>query len=444
MTEKYIINHGIGRNLYDIAWDLAGNIYICGNSGEYLKGFSIPRENNEFTTTAASKYAVSYEAVAPLYIVGNSEEIAGWDPYNAVEFEFDGENYVFTLSEATTGFKISTNRGDWDEFCAGNLAVDAALTNGGTVNLSVDKDGRDIILPWAGVWTITVAGDLSTLTATTTTPAPAPVYPAAVYMVGHDNAWAPTTPLEITGENGVYTATVDFVNTIFKLSTTKGDWAEFNATGLNVASNPIAIGEPVALTAGYSNDIIIANTGKYDVTIDLVNNTLTLEAVVNYPEVIYAIGNINELNWSTSEGVSFTHKGDGIYEGSINVDNVDNGYGYFQFATTLGGSWDAVNAGTRYGATENNLLVENGKIYVMTNNWGGGTQSWKCEAGVVELEVDIANNTMKIVNLTGVENIEVDNADVEYYNLQGVKVDNPTNGTYIKVQGKKTTKVYIK
>ena len=182
------------------------------------------------------------EPVAPLYIVGNSEEIAGWDPYNAVEFEFDGENYVFTLSEATTGFKISTNRGDWDEFCAGNLAVDAALTNGGTVNLSVDKDGRDIILPWAGVWTITVAGDLSTLTATTTTPAPAPVYPAAVYMVGHDNAWAPSTPLEITGENGVYTATVDFVNTIFKLSTTKGDWAEFNATGLNVASNPICPG----------------------------------------------------------------------------------------------------------------------------------------------------------------------------------------------------------
>ena len=447
LTEKYIVNHGIGRNLYDIAWDLAGNIYICGNSGEYLKGFSIPRESNEFTTTAASKYAVSYEApapVAPLYIVGNGEEVSGWDPYNAVEFEFDGENYVFTLSEATTGFKISTNRGDWDEFCAGNLAVDAALTNGGTVNLSVDKDGRDIILPWAGVWTITVAGNLSTLTATTTTPAPAPVYPAAVYMVGHDNAWAPSTPLEITGENGVYTATVDFVNTIFKLSTTKGDWAEFNATGLNVASNPIAIGEPVALTAGYSNDIIIANTGKYDVTIDLVNNTLTLEAVVNYPEVIYAIGNINELNWSTSEGVAFTHKGDGVYEGSINVNNADNGYGYFQFATTLGDSWDAVNAGTRYGATEFDLLVENGKIYDMTNDRGGNTQAWKCEAGEVEIEVDIANNTMKIVSLTGVENIEVDNADVEYYNLQGVKVDNPTDGTYIKVQGNKTTKVYIK
>jgi tetrahydromethanopterin S-methyltransferase subunit A len=36
------------------------------------------------------------------------------------------------------------------------------------------------------------------------------------------------------------------------------------------------------------------------------------------------------------------------------------------------------------------------------------------------------------------------NAPVEYYNLQGVKVANPSNGVFIKVQGNKSTKVYIK
>lgn len=42
----------------------------------------------------------------------------------------------------------------------------------------------------------------------------------------------------------------------------------------------------------------------------------------------------------------------------------------------------------------------------------------------------------------GVENIEVDeNAPVEYYNLQGVKVANPESGLYIRVQGNKATKV---
>lgn len=43
---------------------------------------------------------------------------------------------------------------------------------------------------------------------------------------------------------------------------------------------------------------------------------------------------------------------------------------------------------------------------------------------------------------TGVEGIEIDaNAPVEYYNLQGVRVDNPTKGLYIMRQGDKVVKV---
>ena len=81
----------------------------------------------------------------------------------------------------------------------------------------------------------------------------------------------------------------------------------------------------------------------------------------------------------------------------------------------------------------------------MTNNWGGGSQSWKCVAGTCKVQVDIVNCTMQILEFTGVNAVEFDeNAPVEYYNLQGVKVENPSNGTFIKVQGKKTTKVYIK
>ena len=44
----------------------------------------------------------------------------------------------------------------------------------------------------------------------------------------------------------------------------------------------------------------------------------------------------------------------------------------------------------------------------------------------------------------GVENVEIDNnAPVEYYNLQGVKVANPENGIFIKVQGSIATKVVM-
>ena len=65
IVEKTRITHGIGTNCYDIAWDLAGNIYICGNSGEYLKGFALPR-TEPATTKAASKYAFAVDTAVAI------------------------------------------------------------------------------------------------------------------------------------------------------------------------------------------------------------------------------------------------------------------------------------------------------------------------------------------------------------------------------------------
>ena len=52
-----------------------------------------------------------------------------------------------------------------------------------------------------------------------------------------------------------------------------------------------------------------------------------------------------------------------------------------------------------------------------------------------------------IDNLAGIEDVIADedaDALVEYFNLNGVRVDNPQNGIYIKRQGKKVEKVLIK
>ena len=45
-----------------------------------------------------------------------------------------------------------------------------------------------------------------------------------------------------------------------------------------------------------------------------------------------------------------------------------------------------------------------------------------------------------------IENVTVDfdeNAPVEYFNLQGVRVENPANGLYIMRQGSKVAKVIL-
>jgi len=45
--------------------------------------------------------------------------------------------------------------------------------------------------------------------------------------------------------------------------------------------------------------------------------------------------------------------------------------------------------------------------------------------------------------IDGVESDECGDAPVEYYNLQGIRVENPESGLYIRRQGNKSTKVYI-
>ena len=46
-------------------------------------------------------------------------------------------------------------------------------------------------------------------------------------------------------------------------------------------------------------------------------------------------------------------------------------------------------------------------------------------------------------SVVGIDEVGADNAPVEYYNLQGVKVASPENGIFIKKQGCKATKVVL-
>ncbi len=76
------------------------------------------------------------------------------------------------------------------------------------------------------------------------------------------------------------------------------------------------------------------------------------------------------------------------------------------------------------------------------------SSTWTGEATEVVFTT-IANATIKGITVTydittGVEETLVDdNAPVEYYNLQGMKVANPENGIFIKKQGIKVTKVIL-
>jgi hypothetical protein len=70
--------------------------------------------------------------------------------------------------------------------------------------------------------------------------------------------------------------------------------------------------------------------------------------------------------------------------------------------------------------------------------------------GEVNMNIDVLWEGMPIIctfttkMATSVEDLVVEDTVVEYYNLQGLKVANPSNGVFIRVANGKATKVLVK
>ena len=114
------------------------------------------------------------------------------------------------------------------------------------------------------------------------------------------------------------------------------------------------------------------------------------------------------------------------------------------------------DAATATGATKVNFDGTVGDVtYTFRNNFADVAS---VEAGVYDVKLAVSyyvknnNETLQLypieytaVTPTGIDGVIVDeNAPVEYYNLQGVRVANPENGLYIRRQGNKATKVLVK
>ena len=96
------------------------------------------------------------------------------------------------------------------------------------------------------------------------------------------------------------------------------------------------------------------------------------------------------------------------------------------------------NEGTDYSYVEK-TIDENGNVqYDVCLNVSGYVNN---STGLLDMYLAFSYGQTS----TSVANVEVnENAPVEYYNLQGVKVADPSNGIFIRKQGSKTSKIAIK
>lgn len=103
-------------------------------------------------------------------------------------------------------------------------------------------------------------------------------------------------------------------------------------------------------------------------------------------------------------------------------------------------------------ASQIDIMMDNGaKVYNFTimlggdySSWDAETSSWK-STGTSET-IHLVKNVPFDNGSSALDSIEVEDTDapVEYYNLQGIRVENPSNGIYIRRQGKSVRKVVIK
>lgn len=232
---------------------------------------------------------------------------------------------------------------------------------------------------------------------------------------------------------------------------------------------------------GKVNSVSFSFTGKYrinSVEITTGEGSAVEPPVVENPEFV-KVANV-------TSGKKYVF----VAENAVSNGQLNQGggkYGYIQVDKTVTIENDAVKVPANYALTftavDGGYNIQNaaGSYFIMTGTYNSFNADASNAAGAVWTVTPQADGTVIITNVeksksimyapnyssygsyaslgsnvyptlyemkegaSAITDITVDeNAPVEYYNLQGLKVQNPENGLYIRRQGKSVTKIYVK
>ena len=297
LTEEFNFETTIGRNCNDIAWDIADNLYIVGNSGEWLKSFSLPRESGEVVVAAPSKYDVSIssdEYPAELFIIGGVTDPV-WSPETGIKMK-KGEEGVYTAQITTNAVTdnigiVSVLDAEWETVNANRWGFE---NNNATVTLNkampIVKGQGAICIGAVGTFDVTV--DLKNMTILVEGE-PVVEYPETLYVVGNvteEATFLPNIGEELTkdadanvyrGEGiRIYSAAADgygYFALAGQLGADENDWNALNAFRYGPVVKDTEITSGVAAEIGRNGDTSYkVKAGIYDFVVDLDNGTITI------------------------------------------------------------------------------------------------------------------------------------------------------------------------
>lgn len=424
--------------------------------------------DDQWTVTTAGKYTITIDTkaltIAAEYL-GESEKkpietetlyllgVPNWDINNPTPLEKTSD-YVFVweggLKENET-FQACFAPGNW------GAAFIVPVSNNSTISQTGVSDGEfEVSYDHANMWKVAEEGSyritFNLSDYTVSAEYLGEYLPAELYMIGGATEggwdWSNVSVLApVKGEFGKYSYTGNLSVGEFKICSVKDEsysqpFYRPTSDNCNVSADGISA-ETMQYTAGdpdYKWNVLTA--GNYTLTVDIKN--MTIAAVYNgEPEknpilvdALYLIGDVN--GWNINGLVPCEKKSDYVFvysgelpAGSLQATPVSNWNAPFIVPTTQD-------------CKISKYAVENDEFDYSAVH----TNVWKVEeAGSYTLTFDLEHWTLAVsgTSSTGIDRvIAEEEAATVYYNLQGIRVENPAQGVFLKRQGDKVSKVFIR
>lgn len=246
------------------------------------------------------------------------------------------------------------------------------------------------------------------------------------------------TPVE--GEAGIYSASLETLGSGFKINdgTWSNDEANFGSAG---SDDLLTLGETFELTVGGSSGNIsfdgIASVSNATVTFDANNATIVVEGEATGEIKWYIAGDFNGYAIEGENAVELTLENN-VLSGTVDLvyDDTEGAANAFKITNT---GW-----GKQYGKGEFSVEEINAENLSTELAEVGSDDAMPIHLeGSYVVTFDLGTLVVTFAPAAGVADIAVDaDAAVVYYNLQGIRVDNPVAGNiYIAKQGNVVTKV---
>ena len=250
-----------------------------------------------------------------------------------------------------------------------------------------------------------------------------------------------STVMQKSDENAnVFKATVHLdANKEFKFLT-ELDWGKLE---YRAGESPVTLQSGVAATLVSSdenaadNKFFVSESANYDIVCNLAEKTVVVtkaayQATALKHTALWMIGSATKGGWSIGEGTIMRQDAANLTKYSARTELKA---GELKFGTNVYAGFDQM-----FYLRD---LSNDGKIV-----FGGDDNKWDItEEGTYDVTVDVAAMTVSFtkVDPTAISAIETaNNAPATYYTLNGVKVEKPVSGVYVKRQGGRTVKVVMK